>query len=129
MSSNDPFVPGATLLQYRLIDRLSSAVWRAEDTRSGKTVAVKILSRQLPRDTAKRDALLRAVRGNAALYHTSIIHIIEIAPAGDETRESPAPNKPLDRTTFSRVAYQCPDAPRRLHAKNVVDGSLNADSI
>jgi len=64
MSSIDPFVPGATLLQYRLVERLSPAVWKAEDTRSGKTVAVKVLSRQLPRDAAKRDALIREVRIN-----------------------------------------------------------------
>jgi len=140
MSSIDPFVPGATLLQYRLVERLSPAVWKAEDTRSGKTVAVKVLSRQLPRDAAKRDALIREVRINAALYHTSIINILEIVPAGEallmvmelvdgRSIASLVRNKPLDRQTFFRVAYQATDALRLLHAKNVVHGSLNADSI
>jgi len=140
MSSIDPFVPGATLLQYVLSERLSPSVWKADDVRSGKTVAIKILSRQLPRDPAKRDALLREVRVNAALYHTSIINILEIVPAGDallmvmelvqgENLAALVRGKALDRTTFFRIAYQCADALRLLHAKNVVHGSINADSI
>src|ERR1043166_5847725 len=75
--------PQTLLLQYRLGDRLGNSVWKAEDTRSGKTVVVKILARQLPRDAAKREGLVRDVRLGAALYHTSIVNIIEVAAAGD----------------------------------------------
>src|ERR1051325_10597919 len=75
--------PQTLLLQYRLGDRLGNSVWKAEDTRSGKTVVVKILARQLPRDGAKREALVRDVRLGAALYHTSIVNIVEVAVAGD----------------------------------------------
>lgn len=140
MSSVDPFVPGATLLQYRLSERISSSVWKAEDTRSGKAVAIKILSRQLPRDTAKRDALIREVRLGAALYHASIVNIIEVVPAGDAllmvtelvdgvSIAAFLKGKPVDRTTFFRLAYQMGDALRLLHAKYVIHGNLSADSI
>jgi serine/threonine protein kinase len=71
MSSADPFSPGSTLLTYKLGERVTNAVWRAEDTRNGKKVAIKILSRQLPKDAARREALVREVRQSAALYHAS----------------------------------------------------------
>src|SRR5919206_2347376 len=71
------------LLQYRLGERLGNSTWKAEDTRTGKQVAVKILSRGLPRDAAKREALIRDVRLGAALYHSSIVNILEIAAAGE----------------------------------------------
>src|SRR5438445_13590525 len=83
MSSADPFAPGSTVLNYTLGERVSSAVWRAEDPRNGKKLAIKVLSRQLPKDPVRRDSLVREVRVAAALYHTSIVHIIEIAAAGD----------------------------------------------
>src|SRR5437899_2820519 len=84
MSSVDPFVPGGTLLTYRLVERVgTSAVWRGEDTRTGKKVAIKVLAKQLPRDPGKREGLLRDVRIGGALFHTSLVNIVEIAPAGD----------------------------------------------
>jgi hypothetical protein len=128
------------LLQYRLGDRLGNSVWKAEDTRGGKQVAVKILSRQLPRDPAKRDALLRDVRLGAALYHSSIVNIVEVAAAGDtlilvmelvdgRPVSSLVRGTPVDRETFFRVAYQIGDALRLLHAKNVIHGSVGGDAV
>jgi len=128
------------LLQYRLGERLGNAVWKAEDTRTGKQVAVKILSRQLPRDPAKRDALVRDVRLGAALYHSSIVNIVEVAPAGDalilvmdfvdgRPVSSLVRGTPVDRETFFRVAYQIGDALKLLHAKNVIHGSVGGDAV
>ena len=81
MSAVDPIAPGAALLHFRLRERASGSVWKAEDTRSGKQVALKILARQLPRDAAKRETLIREVRQGAALYHSFLVNIIEIATA------------------------------------------------
>src|SRR5436190_20360115 len=115
--------PETLLLQYRLGDRLGNSVWKAEDTRNGKQVAVKILARQLPRDPAKREALVRDVRLGAALYHTSVVNIFEVAVAGDmlilvtelvdgQPISSLVRGAPVDRETFFRVAYQIGDALR-----------------
>ncbi len=141
MSLVDPFVPGATLLTYRLVERVgTSTVWRAEDTRLGKKVAVKILAKQLPRDAAKRDTLIRDVRLGGAIYHTSLVNILEIAPAGDalimamdwfEAQPASAlfTGKPADRTTFFRIAYQLADALKLLQAKNLIHGNIAGDSV
>jgi hypothetical protein len=128
------------LLQYRLGDRLGTSTWKAEDTRTGKHVVVKLLARQLPRDPAKRDALVREIRVGAALYHSSIINIIEVAPAGDalilvtdfvegQPASSAVRGKPVDRETFFRVAYQIGDALKLLHAKGVIHGAVAGDAV
>jgi hypothetical protein len=141
MSSVDPFVPGSTLLTYRLLERVgTSSVWRAEDTRTIKPVAIKVLAKQLPRDGAKRDALIRDVRLGGALFHTSLVNIIEIAPAGDamvmvmdwfdgQPSSTAFRNKPADRATFFRLAYQLADALRLLQAKNLIHGNIAGDSV
>ena len=141
MSSVDPFAPGSTLLTYRLVERVgTSAVWRAEETRNGRKVAVKVLAKQLPRDPAKRDALLREVRIGAALFHTSLINIIEIAPAGDalllvmewfdgQPASARFRGKPADRTTFFRIAYQIADVLKLLQARTMMHGNIAGDSV
>src|ERR1051325_1252784 len=141
MSSVDPFTPGSTLLTYRLIERVgTSAVWRAEDVRNGKQVAVKILSKQLPRDPAKRDALLRDVRIGGALFHTSLINIVEITPAGDALLlimewfdAQPASalfrGKAADRGAFFRIAYQLADVLKLLQARQMIHGNGAGDSV
>ena len=132
--------PETLLLQYRLGDRLGNSVWKAEDTRSGKTAVVKILARQLPRDAAKREALVRDVRLGAALYHTSIVNIVEVAVAGDmlllvtdfidgQPISAAVRGVPADRTTFFRVAYQIGDALKLLHAKGVIHGNVGGDAV
>ena len=132
--------PETLLLQYRLGERLGNSVWKAEDTRIGKTVVVKILARQLPRDGAKREALVRDVRLGAALYHTSIVNIVEVAVAGDmlllvtdfvdgQPISAAVRGTPVDRTTFFRVAYQIGDAVKLLHAKGVIHGSVGGDAV
>ena len=78
MSTIDPFVAGGTILSFRLLERVGASVWRAEDTRNGKTVALKVLTKQLPRDPARREAVIREIRQGAALYHSSIVTILEI---------------------------------------------------
>src|SRR5436190_23840157 len=112
MSSVDPFAPGSTLLTYRLIERVgTTSVWRAEDTRTLKRVAVKVLAKQLPRDGAKRDALIRDVRFGGTVFHTSLVNIIEISAAGDallmvmdwfdgQPVSTLFRNKPAERTIF-----------------------------
>ncbi|HKS21334.1 MAG TPA: protein kinase [Thermoanaerobaculia bacterium] len=128
------------LLQYRLGARLGNSVWKAEDTRTGKTVVVKILARQLPRDAAKREALVRDVRLGAALYHTSIVNIVEVAVAGDmlllvtdfvegQPISAAVRGVPADRATFFRVAYQIGDALKLLHAKGVIHSNVGGDAV
>ncbi|HVR41038.1 MAG TPA: protein kinase [Thermoanaerobaculia bacterium] len=134
MSATPPLGP------YRIGERAGSSVWIAEDTRSGKQVAVKLLTKQLPKETAKREAMIRDVRVSAALYHVFLVPIIEIAPIGEnlvmimdvvdgESVAKKFHNKAVDRAEFFRIAYQLVDAVKFLHLRNLRHGNINADSV
>jgi hypothetical protein len=140
MSSIDPVSPGASLLHYRLGDRIGPTVGSAEDTRSGKIVAVKILTRQLPKDSVKRESLIRDVRIGAAIYHPFLVNIIEIIEAGDvllmamdlldgQPLSRLAKTKPADRTEFFRIAWQLVDVVKLLHARDLMHLNINGDSV
>ena len=132
--SNQPLGP------YVIGERVGTSVWIAEDTRNGKRVALKLLSKQLPKDDARREALVREVRVAAALYHAFLVPILEIVPIGDNlvmimevvegqniTRH--LAGKPLDRAQFFRVAYQLASSVKYLHTKGLLHGNLNGDAV
>ncbi|HVS32776.1 MAG TPA: protein kinase [Thermoanaerobaculia bacterium] len=125
---------------YRLGERVGSSVWKAEDTRSGKAVALKILTKQLPKDAARREAMIRQVRVAAALYHAFVVPIQEIVAAGDnllmimdrldaQSFSRRINGTALNRAEFFKFAYQLADAIRYLHSKSVVHGNINTDSV
>lgn len=139
MSSTDPFTAGAALDNFKLIERVGATVWKAVDVRSDRQVAVKVLTKGLPRD-ARRDAVVREVRVAAALYHAFLVSIQEVAVAGDallmvmewfdgEPMTSHVHGQPMNRAAFFRAAAQIVDAVKFLHTKGVVHGNLNGDSI
>jgi tetratricopeptide (TPR) repeat protein len=140
MSTVDPGSTGTILQNFRLIQRVSPSVWKAEDTRTGKTVAVKILSKGLPKDPAKREALIREVRQSAALYHSFLVGIQELTAVGEslllvmewldgQSIGERAKTKILDRQEFFRVFYQIGDALKLLHGRSLVHGNIAGDSI
>src|SRR5438270_750492 len=140
MSSIDPFAAGGTIASFRLVDRVGAAVWRAEDTRNGRTVALKVLTKQLPKDPARREAVIRDIRQGAALYHSSIVTILEITPADDALvmimewfdgvpAAAAYRGRAADRTEFFRVIYQLADAVKLMQAKNVLHLNIAGDSV
>lgn len=125
---------------YVIGERVGTSVWLAEDTRNGKRVAIKLLSKQLPADGGRREALIREVRVAAALYHTCLVPILEIVPVGDNllmvmdvVEGVPLAKKlrgaPADRAEFFRLAYQLAGVVKYLHTKNLLHGNLNGDAV
>lgn len=140
MSSPDPVSPGSELLQFRLAERIGTSVWRAEDTRSGKVAAIKILTKQMPKDPARREEALRQVRLGAALYHTFLVPIRDVIVAGDtlamvmdfiEAQPLTAwlGGEARDKQTFYRIAYQVADVVKLLQARNMVHGNITGDAV
>lgn len=134
MSSSQPQGP------FIIGERVGSSVWLAQDSRNGRNVALKVLTRQLPKEQAKREALVREVRVAAALYHTFLVPIIEIVPVADNLvmvmevlTAQPISQKlrgaPLDRVEFFRLAYQLAQAAKYLQTKGVVHGNIAGDSV
>jgi eukaryotic-like serine/threonine-protein kinase len=67
---------------YRILYKISSGsfgrVYRADDPRSGRVVAVKILRRRWSEDQAKIDAFIREGRVGLTLKHPNIVEIMAI---------------------------------------------------
>jgi tetratricopeptide (TPR) repeat protein len=121
-------------------DRVGTTVWLAEDTRNGKQVALKLLTRALPKEASKREAFVRDVRVHAALYHTFLVPILEIVPVDDnlvmimevvegEPLSRRLKGKPLDRTSFFRLAHQIVSVVKYLHMKGLLHGNITGDSV
>jgi hypothetical protein len=134
MSANPSLGP------YQIGQRVGTQVWLAEDTRNGKTVAVKLLTKQLPKDPAKRETLIRDVRVNGALYHTFLVPVLEIAAIGDNLVMVMEPldvrplakhvaGNALPREEMFRLFYQLVDVMKYLHTKGLLHGNINGDSV
>lgn len=88
---------------YRILEKLGeggmSVVYKGEDTKLKRTVALKFLQKDLTRDTEAKERFVHEAQAAAALNHPNICTIHEI----NETK--PAPGEPEDGQLFIAMAY------------------------
>jgi len=81
----DALASGARIGSYEIIDRLGAGgmgeVYRARDTRLGRTVALKVL--RAGADPQLLQRLEREARAASALNHPNIVHIYDVGEAAD----------------------------------------------
>lgn len=85
---------------YRILEKLGeggmSVVYKGEDTKLKRTVALKFLQKDLTRDTEAKERFVHEAQAAATLNHPNICTIHEI----NETK--PAPGEPGGWTAFYR---------------------------
>jgi len=129
---------------YKILDRIGTGgigdVYRARDTRLGRTVAIKVASDDIVGDSARRDAFLRDARAAAALSHPNIAALyeageddgrvflaLEFVP-GDTLTQSIA-GRPLNPRRALEFGIQLADALAEAHAVDIVHRDLRPDNI
>ncbi|HEX8253641.1 MAG TPA: protein kinase [Thermoanaerobaculia bacterium] len=129
---------------YRLISRLGAGgmgeVWRAEDTKLLRQVAIKILPEQLAADPEWKDRFLREARTVAQLNHPNIATIYSIDQQGDtlfiameliegDSLANVIARGPMIPADAVRVAIHVADGLSEAHAKEIVHRDIKPDNI
>ncbi len=139
-----PGVMIENLGHYKILDRIGAGglgeIFRARDTRLGRTVAIKVPAADLQAAGNRRRALLDDARAAAALSHPNIAALYEIGD--DEGRIffvfEFVPGEPLKRIIAGHplnvrravdLATQVADALAEAHAVNIVHRDLTPGTI
>ncbi|PYR94766.1 MAG: hypothetical protein DMF84_03810 [Acidobacteria bacterium] len=134
----------ATIAHYNLLEPIGHGglgeVYRARDTRVGRTVALKILPAALVDDPARRDAVLDEARVAASLSHPNIATLFDVGDedgryylayefaAGESLRDEMAGSAMNPRRALD-LAVQLADAIADAHAHGIIHGDLRPDTV
>lgn len=133
-----------SIARYRVLERLGSGgegqVWKAEDLRLKRTVALKFLPLNLVRDDEARTRLQAEARMAASLTHPNIATVYEIAEAGDqlymvmecvegETLKARGAHGPLELTAVIDIAIQVIRALSAAHARGLLHRDIKSSNI
>lgn len=133
-----------TIGHYRVLEQIGSGgigdVYRARDTRQGRTVAIKAVSEAIAADAAKRDAFLRDARATAKVTHPNLATLYEIVEEASDvflvfdfaaggSLKSVAGGHALNPRRAVDLAIQIADALADVHAEGVVHGDLKPDNV
>ena len=136
--------PDQHLGSYRLIGPLGAGgmgeVWKAEDTRLGRTVAVKILPAAVAQDAEAMHRMRREARTAAQLYHPNIatIHAFEETPersfivmelVDGEPLTSLIRRGPMAESDVCRIGRAIADALAEAHEKGIVHRDIKPDNV
>ncbi|HXI01733.1 MAG TPA: protein kinase [Candidatus Saccharimonadales bacterium] len=136
--------PGQSLAHYRLVSRIGEGgmgvVWRAEDTRLGRPVAIKVLPEEVSRDPQRLARFQREARVLASLSHQNIAaihqveevdgcHFLVMELAEGEDLSARIRKAPLPPDEAMGVALQILEGLEAAHARGIVHRDLKPANV
>lgn len=133
-----------TLGLYKILDRIGAGgigdVYRARDTRLGRTVAIKVAAPAIVGDARLRARFLEDARAAAALSHPNIAALYEIGEDQDQlflvfefapggSLASAVAGRPMNARRAIDLAVQIADALADAHAEGIVHRDINPGNI
>jgi serine/threonine protein kinase len=135
---------GRTFAHYKILEKLGEGgmgkVYRAEDTKLGRQVAIKVLPRAFTADPERLARFEREARALAALDHPNIVHIYSVEEAegvhlltmqlveGKRLAELiPEGGMPLEQ--LLELAIPLADGLRAAHEKGVTHRDLKPENV
>jgi len=141
-------VIGKTISHYRILEKLGEGgmgvVYKAEDTKLKRTVALKFLPPELTRDADAKQRFMQEARAASALDHSNICTIYEVEETPTEGREQSfiamayydgetlrdrISRGPLEVEAAVDIAIQIAEGLKEAHGKGIVHRDIKSANI